>query len=92
MWLEAGATLSAGSNPSEPRVEDIPPVVEIPDPENDGTIVRYVEFTQAEVEELIIDKKKGISVVVFPDARLGKKVYNLLAEEYETAKVKGLDK
>ena len=51
-----------------------------------------VEFTQAEVEELIIDKKKGISVAVFPDARLGKQVYNLLAEEYEAAKVKGLDK
>ena len=42
-----------------------------------------VEFTQAEVEELIIDKKKK---------SLGKKVYNLLAEEYETAKVKGVDK
>ena len=55
-------------------------------------LLYVVEFTQAEVEELIIDKKKGISVVVFPDARLGKKVYNLLAEEYETAKVKGLDK
>ena len=50
-----------------------------------------VEFTQAEVEELIINKKKGISVVL-TDAILGKKVYNLLAEEYETAKVKGLDK
>ena len=40
--LKPGATQAAGSDPAEYREADVPPLVEIPDPANDGTTVRYV--------------------------------------------------
>ena len=64
--LEAGAMLAANSDPAEFRVQDIPPTVEIPDPANDGTTVRYVRVRFRQPESSTSDAPLVTYVAVNP--------------------------